>query len=132
NIRRAETREQKNIFLDFKNHFNPEVYQAQEILANQLDARFTLEDLARKMNLSSRHLSRLFKKHTGQTIQAFRDNLRIEHGEQLLLHTKMSVKEVALQCGFENARQFIRLWNGKKGCTPTAFRAVAPANRLIP
>lgn len=126
NIRRAETKEQKNIFLDFKNHFNPDVYQAQEILADRLDARFTLDDLARKMNRSSRHLSRLFKQHTGQTIQAFRDKLRLEHGEQLLLHTEMSVKEIALQCGFESARQFIRLWKDKKGCTPTAFREEVP------
>lgn len=124
NVRRAETREQKNIFLDFQNHFNPDVYEAQEILANHLDARFTLDDLARKMNRSSRHLSRLFKRHTGHTIQAYRDNLRLDHGEQLLLHSEMSVKEVAPQCGFESTRQFIRLWKQKKGCTPTQFRSV--------
>lgn len=122
NVRRAETREQKNIFLDFQNHFNPEVYKAQEILANRLDARFTLEDLARELNRSSRHLARLFKRHTGQTIQAYRDRLRLEHGEQLLLHTEMAVKEVAPQCGFESVRQFVRLWKQKKGCTPSQFR----------
>lgn len=131
NIRRAETREQKNIFLDFKNHFNPDVYQAQEILANQLDARFTLDDLARQMNRSARHLSRLFKQHTGQTIQAFRDQLRLEHGEQLLRHTEMSVKEIALQCGFDSARQFIRLWKGKKGETPTAFRGALEGEAMV-
>lgn len=129
NVRRAETREQKNIFLDFKNHFNPDVYKAQEILANRLDARFTLDDLAKAMNRSSRHLARLFKQHTGQTIQAYRDGLRFEHGEQLLLHTEMSIKEVAPQCGFESVRQFIRLWKQKKGLTPTQFRHERKENR---
>lgn len=122
NVRRPETKAQKNIFLDFKNHLNAEVYKAQEILANQLDATFTIEDLARQMNLSPRHLSRLFKRHTGQTVQAFRDNIRLEHGEQLLLHTERSVKEIAVACGFANARQFSRLWQRKKGGTPGEFR----------
>ena len=122
NVRRAETREQKNIFLDFKNHFNPDVYKAQEILANRLDARFNIEDLARELNMSSRHLVRLFKSHTGQTIQAYRDRLRLELGEQLLLNTERSVKEIAGACGFENARQFVRLWKRWKGCPPGKFR----------
>lgn len=122
NIRRAETREQKNIFLDFKNHFNPDVYQVQEILANRLDTAYTVNDLAQELNKSPRHLSRLFKKHTGKTVQAYRDGLRLEHGEQLLLHTEMPVQEIALACGFGNVRQFIRLWKTHKGCPPGRYR----------
>lgn len=122
NVRRNETTEQKNIFLDFKNHFNADVYKAQEMLSNHLEASFTLSDLARRMNLSVRHLSRLFKDHTGETIQVYREKVRIEHGEQLLLHTEMSVKEIAVQCGFGNPRQFSRIWLKAKGKTPGQFR----------
>ncbi|MBP6828920.1 MAG: helix-turn-helix domain-containing protein [Saprospiraceae bacterium] len=122
NVRRAETKEQKNTFLDFKNHFNADVYKAQEILANRLDAAFTVTDLAKTMNLSTRHLARLFKHHTGQTIQAYRDQLRLQHGEQLLLNTEMFIKEIAVECGFESARQFIRLWKNNTQMTPEVFR----------
>lgn len=122
NIRRAETDQQQNLFLDFKNHFNPDVYKAQQILSNRLEASFTIKDLAKALNLSPRHLARLFKHHTGQTIQSYRDKIRLEHGEKLLLHSEMSIKEIAVQCGFENARQFIRLWKTKKGCPPGQFR----------
>lgn len=122
NVRRNETAGQQNIFLDFKNHFNADVYKAQEILANRLDASFTITDLARIMNKSSRHLSRLFKDHTGETVQAYREKLRIEHGERLLLHTEMSVKEIAIECGFGNPRQFSRFWGRVKGCAPGEFR----------
>ena len=88
NIRRADTKTQKNIFLDFKNHFNADVYKAQELLANRLDARFTIDLLAKELNMSTRHLSRLFKDHTGLTIQNYRDTVRLEHGENLLLNTE--------------------------------------------
>lgn len=122
NVRRAETRDQKNTFLDFDNHFNAEVYRAQEILANRLDVHFTVSDLAKMMNLSERHLARLFKRHTGQTIHAYRNRLRLQHGEQLLLNTEMFVKEIAVACGYESSRQFIRLWKGEKGVGPEGFR----------
>lgn len=125
NVRRAETREQQNIFLDFENHFNADVYQIQEILANRLDARYTIDDLAVALNKSPRHLARLFKKHTGKTIQAYRDGLRLELGAQLLMHSEMSIKEIAVKCGFENARQFIRLWKTHKGCPPGQYRKAA-------
>lgn len=122
NVRRAETRDQQNIFLDFQNHFNADVYRAQECLANRLDAGFTVSDLARHLNRSSRQLARLFKKHTGQTIQAYRDRLRLELGEQLLRNTRLSVKEIAAQCGFGSARQFARLWKNKWGVAPGQHR----------
>jgi len=122
NVRRAETKKQENIFLDFENHFNAEVYKAQEILANRLEVSFSIEELAKMMNLSTRHLSRLFKHHTGETIQAYRDKMRLEHGEQLMQNTEMSIKEIALACGFENGRQFSRLWQKWKGTSPGRFK----------
>ena len=122
NVRRAETSEQKNTFLNFKNRFHEDVYRAQEILANHLEATYGVEDLAAELNMSSRHLSRLFKVHTGQTIQAYRDQLRMTHGEQLLRNASLSVKEIAVSCGFENARQFTRVWVKTNGTSPGAYR----------
>lgn len=122
NIRRPETTGQRNTFLDFDRHFNAEVYRAQEILASRLDVRFTVRDLAKMMNMSERHLARLFRQHTGETIMEYRNRLRLQHGEQLLLNTEMFVKEIAAACGYESSRQFIRLWNSQKSISPEAFR----------
>ena len=122
NVRRAETKDQKNTFLDFVNHFNEEVYRAQEILDNHLDVRFTVSDLAKMMSVSERHLARLFKHHTGQTILAYRNRLRLQLGEQLLMNSEMMVKEIAAACGYESSRQFIRLWNEHKRVSPEVFR----------
>ena len=122
NIRRPELVDQENIYLDYRNHFNPDVYRAQEMLSNNLQTNFTVADLAREIHMSPRHLSRLFKDHTGNTIQAYRDKVRIKLGEKLLLHTEKSIKEIASDCGFRNTRQFTRLWNQHKDVAPTAFR----------
>lgn len=122
NIRRAETQDQENVFLDFKNHFNADVYKAQVILASNLRADFTVSELGGALHMTVRHLSRLFKQHTGQTIQAYREKIRIEHGEQLLLNSEMTVKEIAAKCGFGSPRQFSRLWQSTKGMSPGAYR----------
>ncbi len=123
NIRRPENVTQRNIFLDFKNHFNADVYRAQQILSTELRSTFTVGDLARQLHLSPRHLARLFRDHTGETIQAYRDRVRIKLGERLLQHSEKSIKEISIECGFENTRQFLRIWKKYRGCTPTAYRS---------
>ena len=120
NVRRPETQNQENTFLNFKNHFHPQVYKAQELLANDLE--LSVEELSDKLHLSSRQLIRLFKRHTGQTLQAYRNQVRLAHAEQLLLHSKQSVQEIALACGYTQARPFIRLWKQSKGSSPGQWR----------
>ncbi len=122
NVRRPDTVSQEDIFLDFKNHFNPEVYQAQQILSNQLSTRYTAVDLAQELHVSPRHLARLFKDHTGETIHTYREKVRIKLAEKLLKHTEKSIKEIALICGYEQTRQFLRLWNKYKLLTTTEYR----------
>ncbi|NND33715.1 MAG: helix-turn-helix domain-containing protein [Saprospiraceae bacterium] len=122
NVRRPELVDQENIYLDYKNHFNPDVYRAQEILSNNLQTKFTVADLAGELHKSPRHLARLFKDHTGDTMQEYRDRVRIKLGEKLLLHTERSIKEIAVECGFDDTRQFLRLWKKTKGATPKEFR----------
>ena len=74
------------------------------------------------MSVSERHLARLFKHHTGQTILAYRNRLRLQLGEQLLMNSEMMVKEIATACGYESSRQFIRLWNEHTRVSPEVFR----------
>lgn len=109
-VRRADTHDQEHTFLDFKNHFNPEVYKAFEILSQHLETSYTISDLARELHLSVRQISRLFRMHTGKTVQAFRENLRMEKARQLFLHTQLTYKEIAALCGYQSSRQFTRIW----------------------
>ena len=122
NVRRPETSSQENTFLNFRNHFHPKVYQAQELLANNLSTDYTVEELSRELLMSSRQLARLFKRYTGQTIHAYRKRVRLEQAEQLLRHSEQSIKEIAQICGFMQARQFIRVWKQAKGLAPGEWR----------
>ena len=49
----------------------------------------------------------------------------IEKARRLLLSTSLTINETAFQLGFEYPQYFNRLFNGKTGQTPAAFRQSA-------
>lgn len=122
NYRREGEIKQEGIFSNLKRHFHADVYRIQELLLNHPEQNFTLEQLADTVNRSPRHLTRLFKKHTGKTIQAYKTEIRLEQSRLLLQNDQLSIEEIAHRCGFENARQFRRIWKATFNTAPTTFR----------
>ena len=82
-----------------------------------------LSDAARHAQLSPTHLARLLKSTTGMTFLQHLRRTRIEHAEQLLLTTLLSIKEVAGRCGYAASGSFARDFRRVHGCAPTEWRA---------
>ena len=64
----------------------------------------------------------IFRKYLGQTPNDYLNSFRLEKGMQLLKSTRMSVTEIAEECGFSSASYFTELFTRQKGCTPTQYR----------
>jgi len=79
------------------------------------------EDLAERLNLSTRTLHRQLKEE-GATLQALKDSVRRERAQQLLLQTRKPLKQVAAEVGFDNEKSFIRAFKTWTGQTPEAWR----------
>ncbi|MDX1940980.1 MAG: helix-turn-helix domain-containing protein [Saprospiraceae bacterium] len=120
--RREGERVQEGVFSNIHQHFHPDINKIQELLLNHPEENYTLDMLAAKVNKSPRHLTRLFKEHTGKTIQAYKTEVRLEYGKSLLQNNQLSIEEIAQRCGFENARQFRRIWKATYGVSPKTFR----------
>ena len=83
----------------------------------------SLAALAKELDLSPRHLTRVFKAATGQTIsQRFRD-LQLERAADLLA-TDRSLVEIALACGFRAQSHFTTAYRTRFGCPPGRDRRV--------
>jgi AraC-like DNA-binding protein len=67
---------------------------------------FTINELARRANLSREHFSRLFLERRGSRPAIFLRNLRLDHARKLMNSTSLSLRQLAIESGFRNLRQF--------------------------
>jgi transcriptional regulator GlxA family with amidase domain len=122
-LRRNGSHAQQSIYLDYRTHLHPGVHRAQDYLAASLTTPVSLSHLAATAEMSVRSLSRAFKEATGLTPLQYHHRLRLELGAALLDNPDLSIEAVAERCGFEDARQFRRLWQRTFGAPPSRRRA---------
>jgi AraC family transcriptional regulator len=82
----------------------------------------SLQELAREAGASRFHFARAFREATGIPPHRYLTLRRIERAKDLLLHTDLSLVEVALACGFGNQSHFTLRFRGVVGVTPRRFR----------
>lgn len=107
--RRSGKHKQQSIYLDYRNHINPQVHEVQDYLIDHLSAENNIETLASLVNMSPRNLSRVFKEKTGSTILEYHTLLRKEYANTMLNNPEYTIEYIAAKCGFKTARQLQRI-----------------------
>lgn len=82
---------------------------------------YTLDQLADLCGLSRYFFCRKFREVTGASPIEYMNKCRISQAKRLLIETGKSIKEIMLDCGFENESHFFRLFKRLTGTTPTMF-----------
>lgn len=107
--RRSGTHKQQSIYLDYRNHINPQVHEVQDFLIDNLSRENDIESLAALVGMSPRNLSRVFKEKTGSTILGYLTLLRKEYANTMLNNPEYTIEYIASKCGFKTARQLQRI-----------------------
>jgi transcriptional regulator GlxA family with amidase domain len=107
--RRSGKHNQQSIYLDYRNHINPQVHEVQDYLIENLSKENDIETLASLVGTSPRNLSRIFKEKTGSTVLEYLTLLRIEFANTMLNNPEFTIEYIASQCGFKTARQLHRI-----------------------
>ncbi len=81
-----------------------------------------LDAVAAQLRMSRTHLSRLVLRETGRTFRHLLQVRRMESAAELLIHTRMSIKEIASETGYEHAASFDRKFGRHFHLTPGQFR----------
>ncbi len=97
------------------------VQQARQALRLDPQGTHSAVALAAKLNLSARSLHRQLQEE-GTTLQALKDEVRLEAATALLQRTRKPIKQVAEAAGFLNEKSFARAFKTWTGQTPSAFR----------
>jgi len=84
----------------------------------------TLEEVAKKANMSKNAFCRYFKKRTNKTFFQFLIEIRIENACKLLNHKKdLSIASISELCGFQDIANFNRKFKELKKISPSHYRA---------
>lgn len=68
------------------------------------------------------HVCREAKRHLGMSPTDYVNRIRMEHAAMLLSDRRLSVEEVAADCGLANLSYFYRLFRAHYGTTPSDYR----------
>jgi transcriptional regulator GlxA family with amidase domain len=107
--RRSQHHTQQSVYLDYRNHINPNIHIVQDHLIEHLADENAIEDLAKMVAMSPRNLSRVFKEKTGTTILEYLTLLRLELARTMLNNPNYTIEYIASRCGFKTARQLQRI-----------------------
>ena len=76
---------------------------------------------------SPEHVSREFRRLTGQTLTRSINQLRMNYASSLLASSSREIIDVALDCGFESLSHFYACFRRNSNTSPAAFRKQAQA-----
>lgn len=112
------TRASSNIFYTEDEHISTVL----NFIHNNLNKKINVDTLLDMVPLSRRALEILFKKHIGSSIYSYILNLRIERFAALLIETKKTIIEIALELDNVDYKNLSRQFKQVKGCTPSEYR----------
>lgn len=107
--RRSGKHKQQSVYLDYRNHINPQIHEVQDYLIDHMSEKNDLETLASLVGMSPRNLSRVFKERTGSTILEYLTLLRKEYASTMLNNPEYTIEYIAAKCGYSSARQLQRI-----------------------
>jgi len=106
---------------------DPMVLRAAMLIEENIETPLSVEELASRLALSSRTLSRRFHAELRQTPARYARGLRVRAAEWMLNNTSKQVTEIAHACGFSDASHFARCYRAEAGQSPTkGRRAIRP------
>lgn len=121
---------------------NPGIYQAshvvlehsRELLAVEqakklIEARhgtIRRDELAKALNYSREHISRIIRMHTGYTLKAYCQKVQLAEAARLLRGTELPVSQIAASLGYENRTQFYKIFQREYHLTPLEYRRHTP------
>ncbi|WP_226975777.1 AraC family transcriptional regulator [Zobellia nedashkovskayae] len=94
-------------------------------IREHLHEPLNIVELSNKACLSPSHFHRVFKTELGISPIEFINNERIKLAVGLLQDPKRSIKNVYLQCGFENRSYFNRVFKARQHLSPSEYQAKA-------
>lgn len=101
---------------------SPLVARAIDIFAQDVTQPAAVADIAAQLNITPRHLERMFKQSTGQSPTRYFRHLRMKAARQIVMYTNDRIADVAASVGYANAKPFVKHYRSAFGLSPKEDR----------
>lgn len=98
------------------------IKKAMEYIDLNCSHPLTIQDIANYLALNPEYFCRLFKKHTGNTVMEYVNQVRLSRFYNDLLNSEHTITTLQNRHGFTNHKALVRLFRDRYGCTPSEFR----------
>lgn len=105
-------------------------HSAKTYIEQDMLSENTLEQLAQKLGITSRHLRRIFIDNFGMSPTQFAKHQQLTLARQLLAETELLIIDIALTVGFRSLRQFNYAFKHYFQTTPSHCRQQAALKKL--
>lgn len=94
----------------------------QYIKAHFTDEELTLDAVAKEVNVSYHHFSKIFKSAMGKTFIDYLTELRVGKAKELLQSSDHSIKEICYLAGYGDPNYFSKSFKKATGFTPSEYK----------
>ncbi len=98
------------------------VEKAKNYIRDNVNRKFSLEDIAQEVHVSKSHLSRLFSKEVGIGIGQYTQKMRIETACDMLKYSQASISQISAYLCFPSHSHFGKVFKEHTGMTPQQYR----------
>jgi transcriptional regulator GlxA family with amidase domain len=99
-----------------------ELVEVVRLMEANIEEPLSLDELARLVRLSQRHLQRMFKMFLSVSPTHYYLRLRLRRAWELLRNTDASIARVTAVCGFHSPRHFSNAYRAQFGHAPSIER----------
>lgn len=92
------------------------------LLEQDYARQWTIDKLAREVNMSRRTLTRQFNDVVGYPVISYLAGIRMQQAMKLIINTDLSITDIALQVGFYDSNYMCKLFRRIHGTTPHKYR----------
>ncbi len=108
-VRRHGGEIQQSVFMNYRNHIHSGIHRVQDYIQENISKKINLFQLSEIAFMSSRNLTRIFKKEVGLSVNEYINLIRKERIKKLLLNPDITKTQIAKLCGLTSERQVSRL-----------------------
>ena len=95
---------------------------AVRFINNHFREKIRIQDLAQRIGISRSYLVKLMKQETGMSPQEYLIDTRMRRASESLIRTNDSIRNVADECGYDDALAFSKVFKSKFGINPSDYR----------